>query len=514
MSQERISDMPLAGTLLDAMLVPVVDMTQPSGERSRQSTVSAISSKVQSDIASNTGLQPASAELTALAAAGGTGVMVRSGSATYAYRTLTGTANEVTVTFGDGTGGNPTLSLPAAITLTGKTLTGGTLAALTALGIRSTGAAFDLQVASSEVLTANRKLSIVLGDAARTLTLGASPSLSGSNTGDQTITLTGDVTGSGSGSFAASIGSAVIMHGMLNVDAITGMAANNSPNASNDYLLYYSASAGGLRKVTVGSIAGALTSGVATFNGRSGTVVPVANDYNFTDLAGTIAVAQFPAAVVTYAKIQNVSATDKVLGRSTAGAGVMEEIPCTASGRAMIAAASATAQTALLDASTTTTKGIVELAINTEVTTGTDATRAVSPDSFAHSDYGKRVVQIQVTDPNGSAITTGEGKAKMRVNSVINGYNLVGVAANVDTVSSSGLPTIGIRRKRSGSDVEMLSTALTIDANERDSSTAATAAVINLSNDDVTTADEIFVDIDTAGTGAKGLIVDLTFQLP
>lgn len=52
---------------------------------------------------------------------------------------------------------------------------------------------------------------------------------------------------------------------------------------------------------------------------------------------------------ITYAKMQNVSATDKVLGRSTAGAGDVEEIACTASGRAMIAAASAAAQFTLLD---------------------------------------------------------------------------------------------------------------------------------------------------------------------
>lgn len=40
-------------------------------------------------------------------------------------------------------------------------------------------------------------------------------SLSGSNTGDQTITLTGDVTGSGTGSFAASIGSGKVTNAML-----------------------------------------------------------------------------------------------------------------------------------------------------------------------------------------------------------------------------------------------------------------------------------------------------------
>jgi hypothetical protein len=39
---------------------------------------------------------------------------------------------------------------------------------------------------------------------------------------------------------------------------------------------------------------------------------------------------------VTYAKIQNVSATDRVLGRSTAGSGDVEEITCTSFGRSVI----------------------------------------------------------------------------------------------------------------------------------------------------------------------------------
>ncbi len=47
---------------------------------------------------------------------------------------------------------------------------------------------------------------------------------------------------------------------------------------------------------------------------------------------------------VTYAKIQNVTATDKLLGRSTAGAGVIEEIACTAAGRALLDDADAAAQ--------------------------------------------------------------------------------------------------------------------------------------------------------------------------
>jgi hypothetical protein len=47
---------------------------------------------------------------------------------------------------------------------------------------------------------------------------------------------------------------------------------------------------------------------------------------------------------VTYAKMQDTSATDVILGRSTAGAGIIEEIACTAAGRALLDDASASAQ--------------------------------------------------------------------------------------------------------------------------------------------------------------------------
>jgi len=58
------------------------------------------------------------------------GVIARTGSGTVAGRTITGTANQVTVTNGDGVSGNPTLSLPqdihtsASPTFAGATLNG------------------------------------------------------------------------------------------------------------------------------------------------------------------------------------------------------------------------------------------------------------------------------------------------------------------------------------------------------------------------------------------------------
>jgi hypothetical protein len=50
------------------------------------------------------------------------------------------------------------------------------------------------------------------------------------------------------------------------------------------------------------------------------------------------------ADAVTYAKMQNVSATDKLLGRSSAGSGDVQEITCTAAGRALLDDADAAAQ--------------------------------------------------------------------------------------------------------------------------------------------------------------------------
>lgn len=54
--------------------------------------------------------------------------------------------------------------------------------------------------------------------------------------------------------------------------------------------------------------------------------------------------ADLPNSGVTYAKMQNVSDTDKLLGRSSAGAGVVQEIACTVAGRSLIAGVDASAQ--------------------------------------------------------------------------------------------------------------------------------------------------------------------------
>jgi len=146
--------------------------------------------------------------------------------------------------------------------------------------------------------------------------------------------------------------------------------------------------------------------------------------------------------------------------------------------------------------------------INTGLTTANATDLTDGGDTTLH--VHKRVISVLVTDPNGAAITTGDGKAYIRVSSLINGWNLVGIEGHVTTVSSANKPSIALYNVTDS--VDMLTVNLTIDANEKDSATAATAVTIDTTHDDVATGDELRVDIDAAGTGAKGLIIDLIFQ--
>jgi hypothetical protein len=97
-----------------------------------------------------------------------------------------------------------------------------------------------------------------------------------------------------------------------------------------------------------------------------------------------------------------------------------------------------------------------------------------------------------------TTITTGTAKATFHAPY---GFQLLRVRAEVNTVSSSGVVTVDINEAGSS----ILSTKLTIDASEKTSATAATAAVI--SDAAIADASELTFDIDTAGTGAKGLKV-------
>jgi hypothetical protein len=129
----------------------------------------------------------------------------------------------------------------------------------------------------------------------------------------------------------------------------------------------------------------------------------------------------------------------------------------------------------------------------------------------AHATGLIRYVCIEIVDP-ATALTTGNGKKAFHIPADLNGYNLVSVHAFNLTQSSSGNPTFQVYNLTDT--VNMLSTALTIDANETGSDTAATPAVIDTAHDDVATYDVIRIDCSGAGTGCKGVYLTAGFQKP
>jgi hypothetical protein len=106
---------------------------------------------------------------------------------------------------------------------------------------------------------------------------------------------------------------------------------------------------------------------------------------------------------------------------------------------------------------------------------------------------------IDVTNET-STVVTGTGVRTFRMPFA---FTLTEVRSSLTTASTSGLVTVDINE----TGTTILSTKLSIDANETTSETAATAAVI--SDSSLADGAEITIDIDAAGTGAEGLKVYL-----
>ena len=110
---------------------------------------------------------------------------------------------------------------------------------------------------------------------------------------------------------------------------------------------------------------------------------------------------------------------------------------------------------------------------------------------------------LSVTADN-TDIQTGSGQITFRVPFAMELYQVP--RASLSTASSSGAVTVDINSGGS----TIFSTNLTIDANETTSTTAATPAV--LSTTSIADDSQITIDVDGAGTGARGLKITLYYR--
>ena len=107
-------------------------------------------------------------------------------------------------------------------------------------------------------------------------------------------------------------------------------------------------------------------------------------------------------------------------------------------------------------------------------------------------------------------LSIGDGKVGFTVPASMSGMNLTAAIASVYTQGTTNTTDVQIRRRRAGTPVDMLSTKITIGAEYY-----AADGVINTSNDDIATGDNIYIDVDAIHSIApQGLSVTLTFNLP
>ena len=106
-------------------------------------------------------------------------------------------------------------------------------------------------------------------------------------------------------------------------------------------------------------------------------------------------------------------------------------------------------------------------------------------------------------------VAVGDGKVGFTVPASMNAHDLTAALASVHTQGVTGTLDVQIRRRRSGTDTDMLTTKITVGAEYY-----ASDGTIDTANDDIQTGDVIYIDVDAvhSGTAPKGLSVTLTFE--
>jgi ubiquinone biosynthesis protein UbiJ len=162
------------------------------------------------------------------------------------------------------------------------------------------------------------------GTTSKTLTVPLDATVSGVNTGDQTT-----VSGNAGTATLTAITDDNATVATMYPTWVTANSGNQAQKVSSTKLSF-NPSTGTLTSI---SFAGNLTGNASTVTTNANLTGDITSVGNATTIsANAVTTAKILNATITYAKMQNVSATNMVLGRVSAGAGVVEEIPTSGSG--------------------------------------------------------------------------------------------------------------------------------------------------------------------------------------
>jgi len=235
--------------------------------------------------------------------------------------------------------------------------------------------------------------------------------------------------------------------------------------------------------VIVGTGLGVSSGTVSVTYGTSNTSACRGDDARLSDTRtptdGSVTTAKIDNDAVTYAKLQNVSATDRLLGRSSSGAGDVEEITCTSFGRSLIDDADAaaarttlsvqpTASPAFTGAATFANTGdVVPLTVTNTGTVNSFVVNDASPDTSPfvidaagnvgigasapsnplHIANAIPTIRLEDTDTNAVALLTADNSGSLRLRADTgNAQASSSISLEVDTVayviiSSTGTAT-------------------------------------------------------------------------
>lgn len=204
--------------------------------------------------------------------------------------------------------------------------------------------------------------------------------------------------------------------------------------------------------------------------------------------------------------------TSPILNTAVSGSAVLDEDNMVSDSDTQIAtqqSIKAYVDAATPDASETV-KGIVEIATTAEIDAGTSETLVPNVDNLAESDIGTKGWGYSPFQSD-EAVIVGNGTDGFVVPAFMDGWNVKDFVVGVHDKGITGTTDVQLRRRRAGSDVDMLSTEITLG-----DEFFASDGVIDAANDDLAEGDIIYMDVDAihSGTAPNGLSGTVAAGLP